>query len=106
MAVHGAPIESSIRIFDRSRDLASRQFFPWSEFSPVKVDAEIKVKSEAKLSAKLKLSEGELEGSTGTQSDFIIYQPVITAFNQGPPGPPGNSGPRAASRCAGSRCST
>jgi hypothetical protein len=43
MAVHGAPIESSIRIFDRSRDLASRQFFPWSEFSPVKVDAEIKV---------------------------------------------------------------
>jgi hypothetical protein len=49
MAVHGAPIESPIRIF----------------------------------AAKLKFSEGELEGSTGTQSDFIIYQSVIAAFNQG-----------------------
>jgi hypothetical protein len=54
----------------------------WS-LSPVKVEVEMKVKSEAKLSAKLKLSHGELEGSSGSQADFIVYQPLITAFNQG-----------------------
>jgi len=52
----------------------------WS-MEPMKVEQELKSKIEASVSSKLKLKLAEVGGSTKESAEYVVYQPVIEAFN-------------------------
>ena len=54
----------------------------WS-MQPQKIEQEIKVETDAKIDSKLGISPIELSGAIGSSKEYIIYQPVIEAFNLG-----------------------
>lgn len=58
----------------------------WS-MEPQKVLDEVKVGLEAKVDAGLKFAPAELSSSIGSSEEYIVYQPVIEAFNLGRPDP-------------------
>lgn len=58
----------------------------WS-MQPVRVDQEIKARTESKLSSKLKLEVAEIGSNASASGEYVIYQPVVEAFNLSQPNP-------------------
>ncbi len=52
----------------------------WS-MQPMRVDHEIKSRTESKFSSKLKVEVAEIGGDESATTEFVIYQPVVEAFN-------------------------
>lgn len=52
----------------------------WS-MEPMKVEQELKSKSEVSISSKLKVKLAEVGADEKESSEYVVYQPVIEAFN-------------------------
>lgn len=52
----------------------------WS-MEPMKVEQEIKSKAEVSLSTKFKIKIAEIGGQEKESAEYVVYQPVIEAFN-------------------------
>jgi hypothetical protein len=52
----------------------------WS-MEPMKVEQELKSKAEAKISSKLKVKLAEIGSETKQSAEYVVYQPVVEAFN-------------------------
>jgi len=64
-----------------SLDLAlDRNALCWS-MGPMKVEQELKSKAEVSFSTKLKIELAEIGGQTKESAEYVVYQPVVEAFN-------------------------
>ena len=52
----------------------------WS-MEPMKVDQEIKSKAEVSFSTKFKIKMAEIGGQEKESAEYVVYQPVVEAFN-------------------------